>query len=141
MTLCTQGQRAAVCDCQLYFCKPESGWIPLLPHHCLPQCPNQAPASSAYSIYHAGQFHNPAEQIPKSDGLSLIYPSLPPQAYSLGPQGKSQWTIPKSSCPRAPVRCSFFREDSWLSDLAWGSQIKGHGAYTILACLSSLIER
>lgn len=30
------GQRAAVCDCQLYFSKPYGNLNPRLPHHCLP---------------------------------------------------------------------------------------------------------
>ena len=63
MILCTQGKRAAVCDCQLYFSKPERRWdlspATPLPTFIVPPKP-QFPVPTG--VNHAGQFYHPTKE-------------------------------------------------------------------------------
>lgn len=130
MILCTQGKRAAVWDCRLYFSEPVRSWIPLLPDHYLLSVAQPGP-SLQYLQYHAGQLYNPTKEFRECDGFYLIYLSVLAQSYSSPHRANLSGPFLSLAAHGHLLDAHLFcREESWLSGLAWGGQTKGLSSLT-----------
>lgn len=101
-------------------------------------CPNQAllPVPTVPIVQ-----ANSTTQPRSSFGFLLVYLSIPPQPYSSPHRANlSGPFLSLAAHGHLLDALLFLREESWLSGLAWGRQIKDHNAYNKLACLSSLTE-